>query len=148
MTSPDRARPGLLRLATALAALLLCCALVAAARAQAPAAPPGAGALPSGPPTPELGRELFRKLGCAVCHAVVKAGGPTGGPRLYRSFGRVQRLTGGRRVRVDERYLRESILRPGAQVVAGYQGKPMPPFERVLDEQQVRALVLYIRSLK
>jgi len=47
---------------------------------------------------------------------------------------------------VDENYLRESILDPGAKVVAGY--KPvMPTFQGIISEEQLAALVAYVKSL-
>ncbi len=47
----------------------------------------------------------------------------------------------------DDTYLRNSILHPSAQIVAGYTDI-MPPFEGQLSEEQVLALVAFIQSLK
>jgi cytochrome c oxidase subunit 2 len=46
----------------------------------------------------------------------------------------------------DENYLRESILRPRAKVVAGYQ-PIMPPFESQLSEEGVMDVIAFIKSL-
>ena len=49
-------------------------------------------------------------------------------------------------VTVDENYVRESILDPGAKVVKGF--KPvMPTFQGLVSEEQVNALVAYVKSL-
>ena len=47
----------------------------------------------------------------------------------------------------DEAYIRESILSPSAKVVAGFQ-PIMPTFQGLVSEEQLIALVEYIKSLK
>ena len=46
----------------------------------------------------------------------------------------------------DDGYIRESIVRPAAKVVAGYQPL-MPSFEGQIDEQGLLDLIAYIKSL-
>jgi len=46
----------------------------------------------------------------------------------------------------DEAYLRESILRPQAKIVAGYRTQ-MPTFEGQVTEEQLLQLIAYIKSL-
>jgi cytochrome c oxidase subunit 2 len=48
---------------------------------------------------------------------------------------------------VDEGYLRESILRPQAKLVDGYQPL-MPTFQGLASEENVMALVEYVKTLK
>ena len=45
-----------------------------------------------------------------------------------------------------EQYLRESILQPSARVVAGYQ-PVMPAFQGIVNEEQLLALIEYVKSL-
>ena len=47
----------------------------------------------------------------------------------------------------DDAYLRESILNPGAKVVAGYEAG-MPSFAGVLTDAQIDSVILYIKSLR
>ena len=47
----------------------------------------------------------------------------------------------------DEAYVRESIVNPAAKVVAGYQ-PVMPTFQGQVSEEQLLALIAYIRSLQ
>jgi cytochrome c oxidase subunit II len=55
-------------------------------------------------------------------------------------------LEDGRTVTADENYIRESILDPGAKVVSGF--KPvMPTFQGLVSEEQLNALVAYVKSL-
>ena len=61
-------------------------------------------------------------------------------------FGKPVLLEDGRTVIADENYVRESILIPAAKVVAGF--KPiMPTFQGLVSEEQVNALVAYVKSL-
>ena len=55
-------------------------------------------------------------------------------------------LEDGRIVTADENYIRESILDPGAKIVSGF--KPiMPVFQGLVSEEQLNALVAYVKSL-
>ena len=90
------------------------------------------------------GRDLFEnKLGCASCHS----GGPQQrGAQLEGIFGKEVRLVGGQTVIADDDYIRNSILNPSAQIVEGYQ-PIMPTFKGQVTEEQLVALVAYIKSL-
>jgi cytochrome c oxidase subunit II len=49
-------------------------------------------------------------------------------------------------VTADENYVRESILQPAAKIVNGY--KPiMPTFQGQISDEQLNALVAYVKSL-
>ena len=89
------------------------------------------------------GEKLFQQLGCVACHA-----GQAGarGPALAGVFGKTVRLRSGETMVADEAYLRESILNPGAKVVAGY-APIMPSFRSQVSEEQLLDLIAYIRSL-
>ena len=89
------------------------------------------------------GQQLFQQLGCATCHRSDTQGR---GPNLAGVFGKKIMLDDGRTVTADENYLRESILNPGAKVVAGF--KPiMPSFQGQVSEESLMALVAYIKTL-
>ncbi|MFT8244733.1 cytochrome c oxidase subunit II [Roseomonas sp. BN140053] len=95
----------------------------------------------------DLGREgaaLFVSLGCAGCHngsTVVRA------PGLAGVYGRDVNLADGRVVRADEAYLRDSILQPRRDVVAGFEPL-MPSFAGLVGEDELQRLVAYLRSLR
>jgi cytochrome c oxidase subunit 2 len=92
---------------------------------------------------PANGRQLFQQLGCASCH---RSNGQGVGPNLEGVFGKPVQLSDGRTVVADENYVRNQILNPGAQTVAGY--KPiMPSFQGQVSEDNLDALVAYIKSL-
>jgi cytochrome c oxidase subunit II len=89
------------------------------------------------------GESLFQQLGCPTCHRFDIQGR---GPNLLGIFGKPVQLEDGRTVIADENYIRESILSPNAKIVSGF--KPiMPTFQGLVNEDQVTALVAYIKSL-
>ncbi|WP_263138829.1 cytochrome c oxidase subunit II [Pseudomonas sp. RIT-PI-AD] len=100
----------------------------------------GAGDAPS---LAAQGEALFRQFGCSGCHAVASV---TRAPPLQGLYGRSVALADGSRVVADDAYLRDSILLPQKQVVAGY-APVMPTYTHVMDEEAVARLVAYIRSL-
>src|SRR4051812_46214664 len=99
-----------------------------------------------GPVTGSLaqnGQTLFQQLGCSTCHRSDVQGR---GPNLTGVFGKPVQLEDGRTVTADENYVRESILNPTAKVVSGF--KPiMPVFQGQVSEEQLTALVAYVKSL-
>src|ERR1700687_2797944 len=89
------------------------------------------------------GEKIFAELGCAHCHHTDTQGR---GPNLQGVFGQPVQLEDGRTVTADENYLRECILDPGAKRVKGFQ-PIMPTFQGLVSEEQVNALVAYIKSI-
>jgi cytochrome c oxidase subunit II len=90
------------------------------------------------------GERLFGQFQCATCHERMQ--GPTRGPSLAGIFGKTTPLANGATATIDEEYLRESILRPAAKVVAGFQ-PIMPPYEGQIGEEHLLELIAYIKSL-
>lgn len=98
----------------------------------------------SGQTPVEMGKDLFEnKLGCSSCHA----GGPQQrGPSLEGIYGKEVKFVGGGSTMVNDEYIRNSILNPSSQIVEGYQ-PIMPTFQGQVTEEQLMALVAYIKSL-
>lgn len=89
------------------------------------------------------GEKLFTDLGCATCHRTDAQGR---GPTLVGVFGNPVALEDGRTITADENYVRESILDPGAKVVRGFK-RVMPTFQGLVTDEQMSALVAYVKSL-
>jgi cytochrome c oxidase subunit II len=90
------------------------------------------------------GQKIFLRRRCLSCHS---ADHNARGPVLEALYRKPVHLRDGRVVIADEEYLRESILRAGAKIVAGYENI-MPTFAGQLGEEEVIALVAYIKSLE
>jgi cytochrome c oxidase subunit II len=94
-------------------------------------------------PLQETGQQLFSSLGCSTCHRTDVQGR---GPNLTGIYNKPVLLEDGRTVVADENYVRESILNPTAKIVSGF--KPvMPTFQGIVSEEQLNALVAYVKSL-
>jgi len=94
-------------------------------------------------PLQDTGKELFASLGCATCHRFDVQGR---GPNLQGLYNKPVLLEDGRTVIADENYVRESIVNPTAKIVSGF--KPvMPVFQGIVSDEQLNALVAYVKSL-
>ncbi|HVP63005.1 MAG TPA: SCO family protein [Myxococcaceae bacterium] len=104
----------------------------------------GSAARTASPPvaSEEDGATLYRQLGCAGCHGV-----PAIAPSLAGLAGRTVMLADGRTTTASPAYLRESLLDPGAKVVATYPPS-MPSYRGHLTDAQLTALVQYLQELK
>ncbi len=90
------------------------------------------------------GEKYFHQFGCANCHHFEGQGRA---PNLRDLYMRRVEIAEGGTVVADESYIRESILEPNAKVVYGFRANVMPNFTGQLDEQQVLALVSYVKAL-
>jgi cytochrome c oxidase subunit 2 len=89
------------------------------------------------------GATIFRELGCSGCHSpqsTVRA------PVLEGLYGRPVPLQDGTVTVANERYIRDSILTPRAQVTAGFAAV-MPSYAGRVTEDELIRLVAYIKSL-
>lgn len=95
------------------------------------------------------GQEVATNMGCVACHTV--DGTASVGPTWKGVFGHEVTvvLPDGSETTViaDEAYLRESILNANAKIVKGY-APSMPNYEGQISEEDLEALITYIKSLK
>ena len=98
---------------------------------------------PEGDDLAHLGAKLFVSQGCSGCHA---GSSSVHAPKLDGLYGRTVQLSDGRQVKADDAYIRDSILQPKRDVVAGFE-PIMPSFAGLLDDGDVQSLTAYIRSL-
>ncbi len=100
-------------------------------------------AQPQGDDLASEGAALFVSLGCSGCHATNAA---VHAPELRGVYGRPVQLGDGRRVTASEGYLRDSVLLPQRDVVAGYQ-PIMPSYSGAVSEDDLTKLIAYLKSL-
>jgi cytochrome c oxidase subunit 2 len=94
---------------------------------------------------PEKGKELMEHSGCLACHSL--DGTPKVGPSLKGLYGRKVALSDGKTVTADEDYIRESILDPNAKIVKGFQ-PVMPTFRGLLKDEEITAIIAYLKTVK
>ena len=92
----------------------------------------------------ERGEYFYKKYGCNGCHSI--DGSNMVGPSFKALYGKTENTDKGA-VAVDDSYLSESILVPGAKIVDGYANQ-MPTFQGQLDTDQITDIIEYIKSLK
>jgi cytochrome c oxidase subunit II len=97
---------------------------------------------PAQPSTAQYGFALFRQLGCSGCH---DARSTIHAPLLDGVYGRAVHLQDGRTIIADANYLRDSILVPAKDVVAGF-APVMPSYAGQVSEEDIQALIAYLQS--
>jgi cytochrome c oxidase subunit 2 len=94
-----------------------------------------------------LGQELHASQGCIACHNV--SGDPGGvGPTWKGLFGAQREFTDGTTAVADEEYLRSSILASQQNLVVGFAPVMPQNYADVLSDQQVQAIIEYIKTLQ
>lgn len=102
---------------------------------------------PAGKTPVASGAQLFQTFACDTCHRDAKDPRPARAPQLAGLYGRDVAFADGGTAKADDTYLRESILNPAAKLVAGWQ-PIMPTFQGQVSEEQLAALLAYIKSLE
>ncbi|MGI6209684.1 MAG: fasciclin domain-containing protein [Anaerolineae bacterium] len=99
-------------------------------------------------PTPGMaavGARVAAQYGCFNCHTTT--GADLIGPSFLGLYGSAVTLGDGTVITADEDYIRRSILAAHEQIRQGFAPNIMPDYSGVLSNQEVEALVAYIRSL-
>ena len=92
------------------------------------------------------GAQLAQDNGCMACHAT--DGKRLVGPGWGGLYNSKVSLADGSTVTADDAYLRESILKPNAKIVAGYPAGVMPAYDTLLKDDEVNAIVAYLHTLE
>lgn len=95
-------------------------------------------------PLPELGKKLYAKLGCVACHST--DGSIKLAPSFKGVYGKMEELSDGTSVKVDDDYIRQSILEPQKKVAKGFP-PIMPTFQGRVSERDLLGLIAFIKSL-
>ena len=94
---------------------------------------------------PEWGKKLYSDKTCNTCHSI--DGSPLTGPSFKGIFGKPQALTSGKTVTVDADFISKSILNPAEDVAVGFN-PVMPSYQGLIGQEEMKALIAYIESLK
>lgn len=96
-----------------------------------------------------VGKQIIQRVGCNACHSV--DGSKIIGPTYLGLFGKQETvITNGKErvITVDEEYIRRSILDPNADVVKGFVKGQMINYKDQLSEDEITALIEYIRTIQ
>ncbi len=90
----------------------------------------------------EAGKALFSSYGCSGCHQGV---GTVRAPSLAGLYNQPVPMEAGGVVTADATYLRDKILYPDHNKIAGYK-QVMPSFKDIIPEDDLTRLVAYIKQ--
>ncbi len=93
----------------------------------------------------DYGAQLYKQKACITCHSL--DGSRKTGPSFKGVFGHKVEFADGSSTTADENYVRQSILDPTSQVVAGFE-PVMPTFQGLLKPNQIDALIEFIKAQK
>jgi cytochrome c oxidase subunit II len=93
-------------------------------------------------PPVQLGEQLYTSRNCNTCHSI--DGSPGTGPSWLGNWG--QPRPGSVDGVVDENYIRQSVMEPGAYIVDGYQNQ-MPSYQSLMQDTDIRGIIAYIRQI-
>ena len=68
------------------------------------------------------------------------------GPSFKGLWDKEENLADGTTVKVDENYIRESILNPAAKIVEGYNNV-MTPYEGRVSDEEITNIIEYLKTL-
>ena len=102
----------------------------------------------------ETGQTVFAQYGCGSCHSLDGSSGT--GPSFLdtaKYYGKTRKVHFGRSgplkdIKVDDAYIRNSILNPEAHIVAGFKSAYMTSFKGKIKESQIGLLIDLIKGLK
>ena len=92
---------------------------------------------------PLNGQELLDKYACTACHSLDGSSMP--GPTFKDLYGSKRLLADGKTVVADDAYLIESIVKPNAKTVGGFD--PLMP-ETTIPPAELRAIMQFIKTVK
>jgi cytochrome c oxidase subunit 2 len=95
-----------------------------------------------------IGKQIIQQTGCFACHSV--DGTKIVGPSYLNIFGHdVTVMTNGkeRTIKVDEEYIKRSILDPNADVVKGFNTGLMLSYKDQLTDKDINYIIEYIKTL-
>ncbi len=93
----------------------------------------------------DYGKRVYGAMGCPACHSL--DGSKMTGPSFKGLYGRQEALSDGTTVTAEDNYIRQSVLDPNSQIVAGYSPQ-MPSFQGRLKDDQIDALIDFIKTVK
>jgi cytochrome c oxidase subunit II len=92
----------------------------------------------------DVGRTVYQDRGCVQCHSL--DGTPGTGPSWKDLFGAERQFADGTTRTADEDYIRESILNPGREVLAGYDNV-MPTFQGQIKDPEITGVIELLKSI-
>ena len=94
----------------------------------------------------DKGKEIYKTRACIGCHSL--DGSKMTGPTWKGLYGSSKSFSDGSSTTADDNYLRESVMNSNAKVVKGYAPNQMPSYQGQLTDEDVTAVIEFIKSVK
>lgn len=94
----------------------------------------------------DRGKEIYITRACNSCHSV--DGSKSIGPTWKGLYGATRKFADGTGLKADDNYIKESILNSNKKIVKGYPPNQMPSYQGQLTDEDVTAVIEFIKALK
>jgi cytochrome c oxidase subunit 2 len=94
----------------------------------------------------DKGRQAYAKWACIGCHTLDGKAGT--GPTWKGLYGSTRSFNDGTTATADEDYLRESIWEPNKRISKGYEEGKMPAFKGIVSEEEMAAIIEFMKTVK
>lgn len=94
----------------------------------------------------DQGKKVALSRACLGCHSL--DGSKMTGPTWKGLYGSTLSYADGSSAVVDENLIREALVNPNAKIVKGYPPNQMPSFQGLMNDQEITAVIEFIKSVK
>ncbi len=94
----------------------------------------------------DKGRQAYAKWACIGCHTL--DGKPSTGPTWKGLYGSTRTFNDGTTAVANEDYIRESVWDPNKHIAKGFEPNKMPAFKGMVSEEELAALIEFIKTVK
>ena len=94
----------------------------------------------------DKGRQAYAKWACIGCHTLDGKVGT--GPTWKGLYGSSRAFNDGTSATADENYIRESIWEPNKKISKGYEPNKMPAFKGMVSEEEIMAIIEFMKTVK
>lgn len=105
------------------------------------------GGLGKDAPPEKIGELVYQNKGCNTCHSLDGSLIAGGGPSWKGIWGQEHKMQDDAVIKVDENYVRESILQPQAHIVQGFQ-PIMPTYQGLLKDREIQGVIAFLKTKK
>lgn len=96
-----------------------------------------------------LGLKLIQKNGCVACHSV--DGSKVVGPSFKGIYGKMRIVNANgekKQVKVDDSYIKTSIIDPNFEIADGYPSGLMKSYKGIIKDTEIQQITQYLKDLK
>ncbi len=96
-----------------------------------------------------LGLKILQNNGCIACHSI--DGSKVVGPSFKGVYGTMRKINSNgaiKEVKVDDNYIKTSIIDPNSEIVDGYPAGLMKSYKGIIKDSDIQQITEYLKGLK